>query len=187
MNTRILRHPTAIAGLERLERLPVADARGRLERVFCAGELAPLLGAARIEQINRTSTRRAGTVRGLHFQRPPDAERKFVTCLRGRIFDVVVDLRAGSPTFLTWHAVVLDAAEPFGLSVPPGCAHGFQALCDDVDLLYLHTEPWRAHSEAGIHPLEPQLGIPWPLPVRDLSPRDQTHPALDGCFAGVSL
>lgn len=177
---------TPLDGPKVLERKPIGDARGFLERLYCADELSELLGARRIAQVNRTLTRARGTVRGMHFQTPPHAETKLVTCLRGRVFDVAVDVRAGSPSFLRWHAVELDAAGARTYLIPEGFAHGFQALTDDCELLYLHTAAHAAGSEAGLHPQDPALAIEWPLPITEISPRDAAHPRVTSAFRGVA-
>ncbi|MBI1380509.1 MAG: hypothetical protein GC161_05400 [Planctomycetaceae bacterium] len=167
-----MRIPTPIAGLERIERQPRADARGRFERLFCAEELREVFDGRPVAQINGSSTTDPGTVRGLHWQRDPHGEHKLVTCIAGRVFDVVVDVRPESPTFLVSYTVELDADEPVSICIPPGCAHGFQALAEESRLLYVHSSAHRVDSEATLHVLDPRLAIPWPLPVRGLSPRD---------------
>jgi dTDP-4-dehydrorhamnose 3,5-epimerase len=172
--------PTRLAGLHALVRRPRHDHRGYLERMYCRRELDGLLGAGRrIEQVNRTLTRLAGTVRGMHFQLPPHGEVKVVSCLRGKVFDVAVDVRPDSPTFLEWHAEVLSAANARSLVIPEGFAHGFQTLLPESELLYFHSAPWCAAAESALNPLDPRLGIAWPLPVTCLSQRDRTHPLLD--------
>jgi len=174
-----------IEGVKILERQPRSDARGYFERTFCANELREVWNAEAIVQINRTSTAKRGTVRGLHFQYPPHEEVKIVSCLRGAIFDVAVDVRAGSPTFLQWHAEVLSADNHRSLVVPRGCAHGFQTLTDDCELLYFHSAAFNPGSEGGIHALDPLVGIRWPEPISELSPRDSKHAALSKEFRGV--
>jgi dTDP-4-dehydrorhamnose 3,5-epimerase len=180
------RSPTPLAGLEIVETSPVRDERGRFVRVFCDAELAPLHPMLRIAQVNLSLTARRGTVRGMHFQRPPAAEAKLIRCVRGRVFDVAVDIRRGSPTFLQWHAVELDADRDRQIFIPEGFAHGFQALTDDAELLYLHTRPWSREHEDGLQPQDPRLAIDWPLPVVGLSARDRGAPRLDDGFAGVT-
>lgn len=177
---------TPIAGLRRVQRQPLGDARGSLTRLFCADELAAAGWRGPIAQINLTATAQRGTVRGLHFQHPPHAEIKLVGCLRGEVWDVVVDLRRGSPTLLRWHAERLSADNGLGLLIPKGCAHGFQALTDNVEMLYCHTEAHAPEAEAGLNPLDPRLAIAWPLPPVGLSARDAGHPALDASYAGVA-
>ncbi len=168
-----------------LTRKPRGDARGFLERIYCADELADVLGARRIVQINRTLTRVRGTVRGMHFQKPPYGELKVVTCLRGAAFDVAVDLRKGSPTFLASHGEVLSADNFRSMVIPEGFAHGFQALTDDVELLYLHTAMYEPSAEGGLRPTDPRLSIAWPEPITSMSPRDESHPLLAADFGGL--
>jgi len=121
----------------------------------------------------------------MHFQRPPHAEMKLVSCIRGEVWDVAVDLRVGSPTYLHWHAEQLSAENGFALLIPEGFAHGFQALTDDVDLLYCHSEAYTPAAEARLNPLDPKLAITWPLPVTELSVRDSQHPLLTAAFNGL--
>lgn len=179
--------PTPLAGLLVLQRKPKGDNRGYLERMHCAEELESILGDRRVVQINHTLTRDPGTVRGMHFQYPPHAETKFVNCLRGAVFDVAVDLRRASPTFLHWHSEILSAENHRTLVVPEGFAHGFQTLADNCELLYLHTAAYHAPAEGGLNPLDPLLAISWPLPVQTLSPRDASHLMLPGAFEGIVL
>ena len=178
--SRFVLHHTPIAGLVAIERLPLGDARGFLERLFCADDLAPAGWTGAIAQINHTLTAEQGTVRGMHYQRAPHAEAKLVNCLHGAVWDVAVDLRPGSPTYLQWHAEELSASNHRALLIPPGCAHGFQTLSADVQMLYCHSQAYAPQSEGGLHPQDPRLGIPWPLPVHGLSPRDASHPFIQG-------
>ena len=176
---------TPIAGLHVLQRKPIGDSRGYLERLFCMDELQALLPGRRIEQVNHTLTRSRGTVRGLHFQHPPHAETKFVSCLRGEVFDVAVDLRRDSPSFLRWHGEVLSADNHRTLMIPEGFAHGFQTLADDCEMLYFHTAAYDPAAEGGLHPADPRLAIEWPMPVAGLSSRDAGHPLLNDAFSGI--
>ncbi|NHA16054.1 dTDP-4-dehydrorhamnose 3,5-epimerase family protein [Thioalkalivibrio sp. XN279] len=178
---------TPLAGLSLLTRHPIGDQRGRLDRLFCRAELADLLKGRGIEQINHTLTVKAGTVRGMHFQYPPHAEMKLVTCVKGEVFDVAVDLRWRSPSFLCWHAERLSATNRRTLVIPEGFAHGFQTLADDCEVFYLHTAAYHSDAEGALNALDPRLGIAWPLPVGDRSDRDQTHPFLDEFFMGVDV
>ncbi|MDP2430919.1 MAG: dTDP-4-dehydrorhamnose 3,5-epimerase [Pseudomonadota bacterium] len=187
MSTRFDLHTTALAGLLVLQRKPLGDSRGYLERMFCAEELEPLLAGRRIVQINHTHTTARGTVRGLHFQYPPHAEIKFVSCLRGEVFDVAVDLRRDSPTFLRWHGETLSADNYRTLFIPEGFAHGFQTLTDDCEMLYFHTTAYRAEAEGALNAQDSRLAITWPLPVQNLSARDATHPLLAENFLGLPI
>lgn len=174
-----------LAGLVLVARQTLGDSRGFLARLFCAEALAGAGWRQPIAQINHTYTARRGTVRGLHFQHPPHAEMKLVSCLRGEVWDVAVDLRAGSPTFLQWHAERLSAANGRALLIPEGFAHGFQALSNDVELLYCHSQAYAPGAEAGLHPADPRLGIAWPLAITELSSRDAGHPPIPSDFEGV--
>jgi dTDP-4-dehydrorhamnose 3,5-epimerase len=176
-----------LAGLKRIERQRLGDERGFFARLFCAEELRAAGWRDAVVQMNHTMTARRGTVRGLHFQRPPHAEMKLVSCIRGAVFDVAVDLRRGSPTFLRWHAEQLSADNDRAMLIPEGFAHGFQALTEDAELVYCHSAAYDAASEGGLNPRDPKLAIAWPLPIREMSPRDAGAPMLDDDFAGIAL
>lgn len=172
-----------IDGLKLIERQPIGDHRGFLSRLFCAEELREAGWIRPVAQINHTYTAKRGTVRGLHFQHPPHAEKKMVACLRGEIWDVAVDLRAGSPTYLQWHGEYLSANNHRALLIPEGFAHGFQTLGDDVELLYFHSVPYRAEAEGGLNALDPRLAVMWPLPVTEISRRDRAHLSIAADFS----
>lgn len=180
-------HPTPLPGLQAAEGKPFSDHRGAFARLYCERELAAAVGERRIVQVNLSRTSTVGAVRGLHFQRPPHAEMKLVRCLRGRVWDVMVDLRAGSPTFLHWHAQELSPENGLMMVIPEGFAHGFQTLEADSEMLYLHTAFYTPEAEGGLQCQDPRLAIAWPLPVRDLSARDQNHPLLTPEFSGIVL
>jgi dTDP-4-dehydrorhamnose 3,5-epimerase len=165
----------------------IQDHRGSFIRFFCAEELAVAHARRSIIQISHSLNRNAGALRGIHFQHPPYAEAKWVRCQRGRIFDVAVDLRHGSETFLKWHGVELSANTMNAFFIPEGCAHGFQVLEPDSELLYLHTAAYAPDHEGGVRWDDPRVGIKWPLPVTDISDRDRNHSLLDGGFEGIQL
>jgi dTDP-4-dehydrorhamnose 3,5-epimerase len=123
----------------------------------------------------------------MHFQNRPHAEMKLVTCLQGEVWDVAVDLRRNSPTFLQWHAEKLSSENCRALLIPEGFAHGFQSLSDDCELLYLHSATYVQHAEAGLRPNDPALHISWPLDLQYLSVKDAGHPLLNDQFLGVDL
>jgi dTDP-4-dehydrorhamnose 3,5-epimerase len=179
--------PTAINGALVVEAQPYQDRRGAFSRLFCEKSLAQALGSQHIVQINHSRTSTVGAVRGLHFQHAPHAEMKMVRCLKGRVWDVVVDLRAGSPTFLQWHAQELSPQADRMLVIPQGCAHGFQVLEAESELLYLHTAFYEPAAEGAVRYDDPRLGITWPLPVTDLSERDKNHALLSNEFAGLHV
>jgi dTDP-4-dehydrorhamnose 3,5-epimerase len=177
--------PTPLPGLMRIERQPTHDERGFFSRFFCAETLAISGFVLPIAQINHTFTARQGTVRGLHFQHPPHAEDKIISCLRGEIFDVAVDLRRNSPTFLKWHGEILSAKNARSLMVPQGFAHGFQTLSDNCELIYLHSRAYAPQAESAVHVQDPSLNIIWPRAFTDISVRDTQHPYLTPDFTGI--
>src|SRR5260370_2017763 len=179
--------PTSIKGVVAVERHPRGDHRGFLTRLFSMDEFVPIGWDCGIAQINHTYTSTNGTIRGLHFQRPPKSEKKLVICLRGTICDVAVDLRSGSPTFLQHHMEILSAENHKALLIPEGCAHGFQALTDDVELVYLHSENYSAPHDGGVSPFDAMLSIICPEPVGAISDRDRLHPALTSNSEGLRL
>ena len=155
------------------------DTRGFFARLYCVEEYGRLGLLTRLLQMNTSLNRQAGTVRGLHFQRPPMAEAKVVRCLKGAIFDVIIDLRAGSASYGRWTSLELSAENRTMIYVPEGFAHGFQTLMPETELLYMHSQIYSAAQEGGLNHSDPRLGIDWPLPVVELSPRDGTFPRLE--------
>jgi len=179
--------PTPLAGLTLVQRKVIEDQRGFMSRFYCADEFREAGLNKPIAQINHTHTRSKGAVRGLHFQHPPHAETKLVSCLQGEIFDVAVDLRRNSPTFLHWHGVVLSARNRQSLLIPEGFAHGFQTMTEDCELIYLHTAAYHPESEGALNVGDPRLGIDWPLTTTEISERDRNHKAIDRDFQGITL
>lgn len=167
---------TKLDNLNVLQPKRLGDHRGYLERMFCAEDLNTFLESRTIIQINRTYTEKKGTVRGMHFQLPPYSEMKFVSCLKGKVFDVAVDLRTHSATYLKWHAEILSADNHKILVIPEGFAHGFQALSNDCEMLYFHTAAYYPPAENGLNPRDPALAIDWPLTISEISQRDSNHP-----------
>lgn len=178
---------TPISSLKLIQRKPLGDQRGYLERLFCNEELKAILSGKNIAQINHTVTHIRGTVRGMHFQNPPYTETKLISCIRGAVFDVAIDLRRNSPTFLHYHAEMLTDNNHKTFCIPDGFAHGFQTLTDQCELLYFHTNQYNKESEGGLNALDPQLAIQWPLPVTTRSERDIAHPILTTHFKGINL
>jgi dTDP-4-dehydrorhamnose 3,5-epimerase len=155
--------------------------------MFCAEEFSAIGFSGPIAQINITLTRQRGAVRGLHYQNPPFSEDKFVSCLHGAIFDVAVDLRPESQTFLKWHGEILSAENCKSLFIPKGFAHGFQSLEEDCELIYLHSTAFVQGAESAVNVLDPLIGIDWPLLIAEISDRDSGHPLLTKEFTGVKL
>ena len=176
-----------LAGLKLLKRRRLGDSRGYLERLFCIDELDDSGWSKPVNQINLTFTARCGAVRGMHYQIPPSAEMKLITCIRGEVWDVAIDLRAGSKTFLHWHAEILSAENRSTLLIPEGFAHGFQALSSNVELLYCHTASHNPSAEASINAKDSRLAIEWPLEITELSKKDAMNPLIDSNFAGVLI
>jgi dTDP-4-dehydrorhamnose 3,5-epimerase len=163
------------------------DARGEFSRLYCENELRELLGSRQIVQMNHSRTRTVGAIRGMHFQIQPCAEMKLVRCLLGRIWDVAVDLRQGSSTFLHWHAEVLSPGNNRMMVIPEGFAHGFQVLEPESQMLYMHTDFYTPALERGLRYDDALLGIVWPLKPTQVSPRDRNHPNIDSTFKGIAL
>lgn len=178
---------TSLPGVKVIQRRVVRDERGYLARIFCTDDLKNIIAGRAIVQINHTLTVRQGAVRGMHYQQPPHAEAKFITCVRGEIFDVAVDLRRGSPTFLHWHGEVLSDSNQRTMFIPEGFAHGFQTMKSDCELLYLHTAAYAPASEGGLRPDDPRIGVIWPQPIGELSSRDAGHPLIDAAFRGLEV
>ena len=176
-----------LAGLKLVERKRLGDSRGYLTRLFCAEELATANWLKPIAQINHSYTSKRGTVRGMHFQHQPHAEMKLVSCVRGEAYDVAMDVRTDSPTFLQWHAEQLSADNGRAMLIPEGFAHGFQTLTDDVELLYCHSASYSTAGEAGLNPQDARLGIAWPVAVTELSPNDTNRPLIEIKYEGVRL
>ena len=169
---------TSIEGLVEVISTPFLDARGSFLNAFRQEDWQPWWGERPLQQINISRTEQIGALRGLHTQLGPSPEAKLVRCLRGRVWDVAVDVRISSPTWGQWHAVELSPQAANALLIPEGCLHGFQVLEPGSELLYVHSAPYRPDDQLGVLWSDPQLAIPWPLPPTDLSPRDQQLPLL---------
>jgi dTDP-4-dehydrorhamnose 3,5-epimerase len=178
---------TPFADLYLIQRHPKFDNRGYLERLFCFDSLEKVLGGKSVRQINHTLTRQTGTVRGMHYQQPPFAEVKMVSCIKGEICDIVVDIREDSATFLQSFSVNLSEKDFLSILIPEGFAHGFQSLTDNCELIYFHTADYQAEAEKGLNPSDPMLGISWPMSITDLSPRDENHAFLNNNFKGIKV
>lgn len=170
-------HPVGIEGAYLIELEPFIDERGFFARIWGSEEFATLGLSPALSQASLSRNDRAGTLRGMHFQKPPYEEAKLVRCVRGAIFDVVVDLRVDSPTRGSWFGAELEANRGSGLYVPEGCAHGFQTLVDDSDVLYLISQPYVPEASAGVRWDDASFGIKWPeAAVRVINERDRNWP-----------
>ena len=161
------------------------DNRGAFARWFDDRELSDIIGNQRIVNVNYSKTVHKGSIRGMHFQFPPDTETKMVRCIHGRIIDVIVDIREGSPTFLQHFSIELSEGNMKLLYVPKGFAHGFQSLEDNSEIMYLVTSYYSPENECGLNPLDPRLGIEWPLPIGDMSTKDRGRPNITESFKGI--
>jgi dTDP-4-dehydrorhamnose 3,5-epimerase len=176
---------TPLAGAYVIELEPHQDERGLFARMFCQKEFAKIGFDKQIVQINYSLTRQRGTIRGMHYQIPPASEVKMIRCVQGTVFDVMVDLRAGSPTFIKWHGVELSKDNLHMVYIPEGFAHGFQTLTDNAELIYHHSAFYSHEFEDGLRYDDPTLNIVWPLPVSVISAKDQMYPLIGKDFRGI--
>jgi dTDP-4-dehydrorhamnose 3,5-epimerase len=174
---------TPIPGAHLVELEPRADDRGAFTRTFCAVEYAQQGLVSAFVQANSGFSVARGTLRGLHFQLPPHAEAKTVRCVRGAVYDVIVDARPESPAHLAWYGVELREGEPFLVYVPEGCAHGYLTLEDETEVAYQTSAAYAPDAERGIHYADPAVGIEWPGPILVVSERDRAWPFLDPTLA----
>jgi len=170
-----------------IESNPYEDHRGKFSRLFCQEELKKINHIKPIVQINYSINKQKGTVRGMHYQKPPKAEIKMVQCLKGEVFDMIVDLRKNSPTFLKWHGEILSPKNAKIMYIPEGFAHGFQVLESNSELLYFHTEFYSPLHEAGVKYNDPKINIGWLLDPINISEKDQNYPLLTSIFEGVAV
>jgi len=162
------------------------DHRGSFSRVFCKEELSSIF-QGNIAQINHSITTQKGSIRGLHFQYPPSSEIKIVKCINGSVFDIIVDIREGSATFMQCYSTILSNKNMRMMYVPKGFAHGFQTLENDTQLLYMHSEVYTPENEGALNIFDPILNIQWPLEVSDISIRDTHHPMIEKDFKGIKV
>lgn len=177
--------PTPLQGSYVIDLAPFRDERGWFARTYCENEFEEIGHTAKWVQMNHSYTAKRGTIRGMHFQVPPYREIKMVRCVRGKVFDVIVDIRRNSQTFLQWFGLELSADAMNMLYIPAGFAHGFQTLSDDCELIYHHSEFYTPGAEGGIKYNDPAVDIRWPLEVLFISERDLNHPVLNENFKGI--
>jgi len=178
---------TKFEGLYVLQPVIHEDDRGSFSRVFCVEELAEVLGGETIKQINHSVTDKKGTVRGMHFHYAPNTEIKIVKCIKGKILDVVVDIRKGSKTFLEAFSIELSAENKSMLYIPKGFAHGFQTLENNTELFYLHTNIYTPNNEGTLSIRDPLLSINFPLDIINLSKKDNEQKFIDNNFKGIEV
>jgi dTDP-4-dehydrorhamnose 3,5-epimerase len=168
--------PTALPGVMLVTLAPHADERGSFARTFDRDEFAAAGLPTIWPQCDISRNDRRGTLRGMHFQRPPYEEPKLVRCTSGRIYDVAIDLRRGSPTFCRWFGVELSREQGNALFIPAGCAHGFLTLEDDSDVFYMMGEVYHPDAAAGVRWNDPAFAVAWPFPPLTISPKDAAWP-----------
>ncbi len=176
---------TSIKGVYKITLRQIKDDRGSFMRAFCKDELKEAGLDLDIVQINQSNSANKGTFRGLHFQHKPYSEKKLIRCIRGEVLDIIVDLRKDSDTFLQSLTFELSESKSEMLLVPEGIAHGFQTLCNNAQLLYLHTNYYNPDYEDGIRYDDPKLDIKLPLAVSSISERDLSFGLLDDNFKGI--
>ncbi|MFX1310998.1 MAG: dTDP-4-dehydrorhamnose 3,5-epimerase [Promethearchaeota archaeon] len=176
-----------INGVYLIEPEPFKDHRGMFARVYCSNEFKQINHTKPIVNINHSATTHKGSIRGMHFQNPPKAEIKIIKCIKGSIFDVAIDLRKGSPTFLQYCSEILSAENMKMLYVPEGFAHGFQSLEDNIEMIYYTTEFYSPENEGGIRYNDPKISIEWPLEVTDISVKDKNLKLLNEGYKGIEV
>jgi len=169
-----------VIGLE-----PYVDERGWFARTYCKNEFSKIGHQKEWVQLNHSFTSQTGTIRGMHYQLPPFSEIKLVRCIAGAVYDVIIDIRKDSATFLQYVGVELSVANKKMIYIPEGFAHGFQALTDDCELIYHHSQFYTAGIEGGLRYDEPKINIKWPLQVTSISQRDNIHSLIDSNFKGI--
>lgn len=179
--------PTPLAGAYLIELNPFEDHRGFFSRLYCKEAFGEIGHQKEIVQANYSRTNKAYSIRGLHFQMPPYAETKILKCVRGRLLDLIVDVRKGSPTFLQYFGVELSADKHQLIYAPEGFAHGFQSLEDNTETIYFSTAPFHKESERGVRYNDPRVDIRLFFPVTDISAKDANIPLLSPDFEGVEL
>lgn len=177
--------PTTLAGSFVIDLQPFSDERGWFARFYCEKEFEQIGHTKKWVQLNHSTTYSKGSIRGMHYQLPPFREIKMVRCIAGAVYDVIIDIRKDSATFLQWFGTELSAANKRMLYIPEGFAHGFQCLTDNCELIYHHSEFYTPNAEGGIRFNDPAIPIQWPLPAGTLSARDAGHPYLTDDFKGI--
>lgn len=177
--------PIKLDGAYLVELTPFGDSRGWFARTFCKHEFEKIGHTKEWLQLNQSFTNQQGAIRGMHYQLPPFSEIKLVRCIAGAVFDVLIDLRKDSATFLQWFGTELSAENKKMMYIPEGFAHGFQTLSDNCGLIYHHTAFYTPGAEGGIRYNDPAVNIQWPLEVIEISERDQQHPLIDSTFKAI--
>ena len=179
---------TKIDGVYIIEAKPIHDERGYFERFFCANDFKEIGFDEKIAQINHSKTVVKGSIRGFHYQTPPFCEIKIVRCIKGAILDVALDIRKNSPTYLQYVSVELNEENNKYLYIPKGCAHGFQTLKENTELIYMVSEFYNIKADSVINPFDGSVGMKWPLELAEISQKDKEAPSIkDSKFEGLIL
>jgi dTDP-4-dehydrorhamnose 3,5-epimerase len=178
---------TNIKGLYLVQLAKIEDERGTFARTYCKKEFAKIGFDKEFVQFNHSFNKAKGTIRGMHFQWAPYTETKLIRCIQGSVYDVVVDIRKDSPTYLQYVGEVLSAENMLGILIPDGLAHGFQTLEDNTALIYHHTAYYTPGADAGIRFDDPALKIGWKLPPVNVSAKDKSYPLIDSDFKGINI
>ncbi|MFY8127766.1 MAG: dTDP-4-dehydrorhamnose 3,5-epimerase [Chitinophagaceae bacterium] len=176
---------TILKGSYVIDLNPFEDERGWFARTYCEQEFKKIGHLKKWVQLNHSFTKLKGSIRGMHYQLPPFSEIKLVRCIAGAVYDVIVDIRKNSPTFLNWFGVELSASNKKMIYIPEGFAHGFQTLSNDAELIYHHSEFYTPGVEGGLKFDDPNLKIEWPLDITNISERDKQHQLINEDFKGV--
>jgi len=178
---------TLLSGAYIVELEPFRDERGFFVRTFCKNEFSAIGHVKEFVQFNHSMTRHKGTIRGMHYQVPPSAEIKLIRCISGEVYDVIIDIRKDSPTFLQHFHIILSDENLKMLYVPEGFAHGFQTLANNSQMIYHHTAYYNPANERGLRFDDPALGIRWPLPPGNLTEKDRKYPLINNQFKGIKI
>ena len=176
-----------LAGAYVIELEPFRDERGLFARTFCQKEFTEIGFHKQIVQINHSVTMQKGAIRGMHYQCPPACETKIIRCVQGKVFDVMVDIRAGSPTWMQWYGIELSKDNLRMVYIPAGFAHGFQTLTNNAELIYHHSEFYSPEYELGLRFDDPAIAIKWPLPLGPISTKDLSYLLIDNNFKGIEI
>ena len=178
---------TGLKGSYVIDVFPIEDERGWFVRTFCKDEFREIGHTKEWLQMNHSFTNEAGSIRGMHFQKPPFSEIKLIRCIAGKVFDVIIDLRKNSDTFLKWFGTELSAKNKKMIYIPEGFAHGFQTLTDNCELIYHHSQFYKPGFEGGIKYDDSMINIEWPCKITNISKRDEEHNYLDQNFEGIKI
>lgn len=176
---------TILKGSYVIDLNPFEDERGWFARTYCEQEFKKIGHLKKWVQLNHSFTKLKGSIRGMHYQLAPFSEIKLVRCIAGAVYDVIVDIRKNSPTFLNWFGVELSASNKKMIYIPEGFAHGFQTLSNDAELIYHHSEFYTPGVEGGLKFDDPNLKIEWQLDITNISERDKQHQLINEDFKGV--